>query len=55
MKKQTITIKVNFNNLKSIEKGEKEKADLENRGYKQISFKPYGYDKFNLVYEKEMV
>ena len=47
-----ITIKVNFNNLKSIGDAERKKLKLENQGYRQTSMKPTGYDQFVLVYEK---
>lgn len=47
-----VIIKVNFNNLTSISLAEKKKRKLENQGYRYVSMKPYGYDKFILVYEK---
>jgi len=50
-KKQEI-IKVNFNNLDSIKKGELKKLELENKGYSLIKMCPYGYDKFNIIFEK---
>ena len=47
-----VIIKVNFNNLKSMADAERKKNRLENQGYRQVSMKPFGYDKFELVYEK---
>jgi hypothetical protein len=45
-------VKVDFGNLKSIEKAEKMKSMLENKGYNLISEKIIGFDKFALTYEK---
>ena len=50
--KKIVKINVDFNNLKSIAKADRKKSRLENEGYVQISMKPYGYDKFILVYQK---
>jgi len=47
-----IKINVDFNNLKSIADAERKKSRLENEGYMQVSMKPYGYDKFTLVYQQ---
>lgn len=47
-----VTFRVNFNNLKSIMDADRIKNNLERKGYRQVSMKPYGYDKFILVYEK---
>jgi len=45
-------LRVNFNNLKSIKENEKKKGELENKGFSLVSMKPFGYDKFIMVYEK---
>ena len=48
------TIFVNFNNLESIKKAERQKNKLENLGYSQKEMCPIGYDKFKLIYKKEI-
>ena len=52
--KQTIkNIFVNFNDLKSITNGEKQKTQLENNNYTLKKEEHIGFDKFKLTYTKQ--
>jgi len=44
-------IKINFNDLNSIKKGEIKKTYLENKGFIQKDIKTIGFDKVIITYE----
>jgi len=50
--KQPITITVNWDDIKSIQKAEKLKSKYENKGYSVYDTKPFGFHKFILKMKK---
>ena len=45
------TISINYEDIKSINQAERQKANLENRGFSLLDTLPNGFNKFNLIYE----
>jgi hypothetical protein len=52
MKKQPVTIMVNWDDIKSIQKAEKLKSKYEKKGYSVYYTYPIGFNKFGMKMKK---